>query len=181
MAIDPICGMKVDEASALHVERDGQTLYFCSGNCRQRYLSKRPACGNNTELHDIMKHFWIGATPRLVMIASIVVIIAGMRAASSVVVIFLLAAFFAAICTIPLAWLQRRGVPNKLAVGLITGGILAFGSLLAVLLALFCGFFLHIGAHGLLPESHRTHPRPSTTVATLLGAAFLYAVTAVVR
>jgi len=49
------------------------------------------------------------------------------------------------------------------------------------LLALFCGFFLHIGASGLLPESHRAHPRPSTTIATLLGAAFLYAVTALVR
>jgi zinc transporter ZupT len=52
---------------------------------------------------------------------------------------------------------------------------------LAVLLALFCGFFLHIGASGLLPESHRAYPRPSTTLATLLGAAFLYAVTALVR
>ena len=54
-------------------------------------------------------------------------------------------------------------------------------NLLAVLLALFCGFFLHIGANGLLPESHRANPRPSTTAATLLGAAFLYAVTALVR
>ena len=54
-------------------------------------------------------------------------------------------------------------------------------NLLSVLLALFCGFFLHIGANGLLPESHNAHPRPSTTVATLLGAAFLYAVTAAVR
>jgi ZIP family zinc transporter len=53
--------------------------------------------------------------------------------------------------------------------------------LLAILLALFCGFFLHIGASGLLPESHRAYPRPATTVATLLGAAFLYAVTAAVR
>jgi ZIP family zinc transporter len=52
---------------------------------------------------------------------------------------------------------------------------------LAVLLALFCGFFLHIGASGLLPESHRAYPRPATTAATLLGAAFLYAVTALVR
>ena len=52
---------------------------------------------------------------------------------------------------------------------------------LALLLALFCGFFLHIGASGLLPESHRALPRPSTTFATLLGAAFLYGVTALVR
>jgi len=54
-------------------------------------------------------------------------------------------------------------------------------SVLPLLLALFCGFFLHIGASGLLPESHRAHPRPSTTFATLLGAAFLYAVTTLVR
>jgi len=53
--------------------------------------------------------------------------------------------------------------------------------LLAVLLALFCGFFLHIGASGLLPESHRAFPRASTTIATLLGAGFLYAVTELVR
>ena len=52
---------------------------------------------------------------------------------------------------------------------------------LAILLALFCGFFLHIGASGLLPESHRAYPRPATTVATLLGAGFLYAVTALAR
>jgi len=54
-------------------------------------------------------------------------------------------------------------------------------SVLALLLALFCGFFLHIGASGLLPESHRAYPRPSTTIATLLGAGFLYVVTMLVR
>jgi len=54
-------------------------------------------------------------------------------------------------------------------------------SVLALLLAVFCGFFLHIGASGLLPESHRAYPRPATTIATLLGAAFLYAVTTLVR
>jgi ZIP family zinc transporter len=53
--------------------------------------------------------------------------------------------------------------------------------LLSLLLALFCGFFLHIGASGLLPESHRAWPRPTTTLATLLGAACLYFVTALVR
>jgi ZIP family zinc transporter len=52
---------------------------------------------------------------------------------------------------------------------------------LSLLLALFCGFFLHIGASGLLPDSNRAYPRPSTTVAVLLGAAFLYGVTALVR
>ncbi len=39
MAIDPICGMTVDETTALRAERDGQTFYFCSDHCRQKFLS----------------------------------------------------------------------------------------------------------------------------------------------
>ena len=36
---DPICGMTVDQATALHAERDGKTFYFCSDHCRQKFLS----------------------------------------------------------------------------------------------------------------------------------------------
>jgi Cu+-exporting ATPase len=39
MVIDPICGMTVDKVSALCAERDGQTFYFCSDLCRQKFLS----------------------------------------------------------------------------------------------------------------------------------------------
>jgi Cu+-exporting ATPase len=41
---DPICGMIVDKATALHAERDGKTFYFCSDHCRQKFLST-PAGG----------------------------------------------------------------------------------------------------------------------------------------
>ncbi|MGB7770057.1 MAG: heavy metal translocating P-type ATPase [Verrucomicrobiia bacterium] len=40
MATDPICGMTVDEASALRAERDGQTYYFCSEHCRQKFRTQ---------------------------------------------------------------------------------------------------------------------------------------------
>jgi Cu+-exporting ATPase len=43
MAKDPICGMTVDEATAIHAERDGETFYFCSENCRKKLLSTSPA------------------------------------------------------------------------------------------------------------------------------------------
>jgi P-type Cu+ transporter len=36
---DPICGMTVDEATAIHAERDGKTSYFCSDHCRAKFLS----------------------------------------------------------------------------------------------------------------------------------------------
>ena len=39
MTKDPICGMTVDKTSALRAERDGQTFYFCSDRCRQKFLS----------------------------------------------------------------------------------------------------------------------------------------------
>ncbi|MBI3427932.1 MAG: heavy metal translocating P-type ATPase [Acidobacteria bacterium] len=40
MTKDPICGMTVDEATALHAERDGQTFYFCSDHCRTKFLAE---------------------------------------------------------------------------------------------------------------------------------------------
>jgi Cu+-exporting ATPase len=43
MTIDPICGMTVDEASALRAERDGQAFYFCGEHCRQKFLSASAA------------------------------------------------------------------------------------------------------------------------------------------
>lgn len=36
---DPICGMVVNEATALHAEREGKTFYFCSEHCRKKFLS----------------------------------------------------------------------------------------------------------------------------------------------
>ncbi len=45
---------------------------------------------------------------------------------------------------------------------------------LGILLALFSGFFLYIGASDLLPESHHRHPKFWTTFMTLVGVAFLY-------
>ena len=36
---DPICGMIVDEATALQAEREEETFYFCSEQCRQKFLT----------------------------------------------------------------------------------------------------------------------------------------------
>jgi YHS domain-containing protein len=36
---DPVCGMPVDRSSALTLERDGRTYYFCSEQCRQAFTA----------------------------------------------------------------------------------------------------------------------------------------------
>ncbi len=103
MAKDPICGMTVDEASALQADREGHAFYFCSERCRQKFLLAKheatppgqaiytcpmhpevqqdhpgncPKCGmalepkrvtagaeggENAELRDMTRRFWIGA------------------------------------------------------------------------------------------------------------------------
>lgn len=47
-------------------------------------------------------------------------------------------------------------------------------SSLGILLALFSGFFLYIGASDLLPESHHSHPTGWTTFMTILGILVLF-------
>ena len=47
-----------------------------------------------------------------------------------------------------------------------------------IMLAMFFGFFLYIGASDFIPESHHAHPKFLTTIMTLLGAAVIYLVVA---
>lgn len=49
-------------------------------------------------------------------------------------------------------------------------------NVLGIVLALFSGFFIYIGASDLLPESYHGHPTKLTTLMTLVGAALLYVV-----
>ena len=62
MGIDPICGMTVDEASALCAERDGQTFYFCSDHCRQKFLST-PATAKHEEKPQRQSHLHLPDAP----------------------------------------------------------------------------------------------------------------------
>jgi Cu+-exporting ATPase len=45
---DPICGMTVDGATALHAERNGKTFFFFSDQCRKKFLST-PAAASTTD------------------------------------------------------------------------------------------------------------------------------------
>ncbi len=49
MAIDPICGMQVDESSPIRAERDGKTYFFCCEHCRQKFLKSGSKSGTPTQ------------------------------------------------------------------------------------------------------------------------------------
>ncbi|MCO6457428.1 MAG: YHS domain-containing protein, partial [Pirellulaceae bacterium] len=56
MAIDPVCGMTVDEATARSAERDGQKVYFCSEHCRQKFLSSGSSEKPHSPHHHEVRH-----------------------------------------------------------------------------------------------------------------------------
>ena len=45
---------------------------------------------------------------------------------------------------------------------------------LGIVLSVFCGFFLYIGASDLLPESHHRHPKVLTGLMNIAGAAVIW-------
>ena len=66
---------------------------------------------------------------------------------------------------------------NSLApvIGILASTIISFSeSVLGIVLALFCGFFLYLGASDLLPESHHQHPTFWTTLMTVLGVVVMF-------
>lgn len=70
-------------------------------------------------------------------------------------------------------WLALDAVAPVL--GIIAASFFTLsGPTLGLVLALFCGFFLYIGASDLLPESHHAHPTKWTTFMSVLGIAVLY-------
>ena len=73
-----------------------------------------------------------------------------------------------------LRWLLVDALAPVAGIGATLLFTVSEGSL-GLLLALFAGFFLYIGASDLIPESHHTHPTFWTTAMTILGAGVLFA------
>lgn len=72
-----------------------------------------------------------------------------------------------------LKWLTVDALAPALGI-VITLFISVSESTLAIIIALFCGSFLYLGASDLIPESYHNHPTKWTTIATILGAVLIY-------
>ena len=69
---DPVCGMEVDEKSAVKYTKDGKTYYFCSDHCKNTFISQGAKGGHGEHMghgghaghhahmvEDFKKRFWI--------------------------------------------------------------------------------------------------------------------------
>lgn len=77
----------------------------------------------------------------LIHLASFVVVVAGMKAASPLLVPFLLAIFLAIICAPPLFWMQKKGIPEPLAMLLLVVVMVGAWFLLLLLMGNSMGDF----------------------------------------
>ena len=78
------------------------------------------------------------------------------------------------------AWLIVNGISPLL--GVMAGLVVRVPQpVMAPVMAIFAGVFLYIGACELLPRSHALDPRLRTTLASLVGMALMFLVTALAR
>lgn len=74
-----------------------------------------------------------------------------------------------------LGWLTVDALAPAIGI-FITLFISVSESTLAIIIALFCGSFLYLGASDLIPESYHNHPTKWTTIMTILGAVLIYVI-----
>ena len=48
MAIDPICGMIVDEQKGICWSKDGKDYYFCSAHCQEKFIQQKSPAGHSS-------------------------------------------------------------------------------------------------------------------------------------
>lgn len=101
----------------------------------------------------------------LFIAAGFVVVVAGMRAAGPILVPFLLSAFIAIICTSPMFWLQRKGVPVALSVLITVAAIIIF----SLLIAMVVGTSLDGFSSALPSYQARIQEQTSTLISWLRG------------
>jgi ZIP family zinc transporter len=70
-------------------------------------------------------------------------------------------------------WLLADAIAPLLGVG-VTFFFTLSDVTLGLVLAVFCGFFVYLGASDLLPESHHRHPKLLTGVMNIAGAATIW-------
>jgi len=64
------------------------------------------------------------------------------------------------------------------AVGILASIFISIpANILPIIVSVFCGFFIYMGASDLLPESHHAHPKVWTTISTVLGIVLIFVVT----
>jgi hypothetical protein len=166
MAIDPICGMQVNERTAIKVTHDGKDYFFCSTRCKDKFLQQEGIKESTVCLPAVKKTFFKN---KLFIFTSISIL-------------FLLASWF-----IPLLapfrkafLLYLKTIWWAVSLGLIFGGLIDYyipqeyiSKILSrkkpstIFNAVFLGFLMSACSHGILALSMQLHKKGASNPAVV--------------
>lgn len=166
MAVDPICGMHVDEKSGVLLELAGQSYFFCSRRCRDKFIAQQRLGAADfycaPPLRPLQKN-------KLFLISALIVLVL----ASSFFVAFLVplrVAFFG----------YLKAIWWAVAAGLLLGGIIDYyvpqeyiSKILSrkrpstIFNAVLLGFLMSACSHGILALSIQLHKKGASAPAVV--------------
>lgn len=164
MAQDPICGMEVDEKTAVKLIRDDKEYFFCSTHCKDKFIKQEGL--KDTTYPATKKSFFKN---RLLIVTSIPIII---------ILMSLFIPFFIPFRKSFLMYL--KAIWWAVALGLFLGGlidyyvpqeyiskVLARKSPFTIFNAVFLGFLMSACSHGILALSIQLHKKGASNPAVV--------------
>ncbi|MDD4954280.1 MAG: permease, partial [Candidatus Omnitrophica bacterium] len=156
MVKDPVCGMTVDEKTAIKLVKDGKEFFFCSSSCRDKF-AKKPFFKNRL--------FIVSAVCALLVLASFFIpLFIPFRQAF---LLYLKTIWWAVLLGLLLGGIIEHYVPSE-----YISKVLSRKKPSTILNAVFLGFLMSACSHGILALSIQLHKKGASNPAVV---AFLLA------
>lgn len=164
MAKDPICGMEIDEKSAIQVTKGGKNYFFCSTYCRDKFIKQEDIKDAIVCYPSARKPFFKN---RLFIISSISLLfvlvslfIPFLMPFRQVFIAYLKAIWWAVLLGLFLGGIIDHYIPQE-----YISKILARKSPTTILNAVFLGFLMSACSHGILALSIQLHKKGASNPA----------------
>lgn len=173
MATDPICGMGVNERTGFKLVQDGQTVYFCSSHCLEKFRQQRPINAEQIIACHVPSSKSFFKNKNLIVTAALLGLV-GLSSAVPLLVPFreTLWNYFQMIWWAILLGLVLGGVIDHFVPREYVSFILASPRKRTIFYAVILGFFMSVCSHGILALSIQLHKKGASNASVI---AFLLA------
>ena len=163
---DPICGMEVNENSAVKITKDGKEYFFCSTHCRDKFIKQQGAegvavcevCSKKPLLRN--KLFIITSLAILLILASF--FIPFLEPFRKGFLVYLKAIWWAVTLGLLLGGIIDYYIPRE-----YISGVLARNKPITIFNAVFLGFLMSACSHGILALSIQLHKKGASNPAVV--------------
>lgn len=166
MAIDPICGMQVNDKVASRVKIQGKDYFFCSERCKEKFLKQRglenecPGCGHARKPVFKNKLFIVAFISVLLLLASLFV--PALVIFRKTFLLYLKVIWWAVFLGLLLGGVIDYYIPRE-----YISKILARKSAVTIINAVLLGFLMSACSHGILALTIQLHKKGASNPAVV--------------